>query len=171
MEKIWLVPLGSQKFLGGRHIPSPGVTEPSASPFLMERLRPREVEQPAHSHSAGLVALGPLFHRAVLFPGFSSPIKVAGGLLAWWSLPQMGVLEAKQLLSPGPTGLPGPESVPSPAGPLGWQIPGDPGLPSKRGCSLFYSFLSCGSLSPHSLPDSLWALGRPCASKSERQEA
>lgn len=55
VERIWPVPLES-KFLGGRHILSPRVMEPSeveaaleprdhpVSPFLMEKLRPREVE-------------------------------------------------------------------------------------------------------------------------------
>lgn len=85
----------------------------------------------------------------------------------WWPpgpavLPQTGVLEAKQLAPPGPTGLPGPESVPSPAGPLGWQIPGGPGLTLKLGSGLLYSHLSHGSLSPHRLPDSRGPGEAPC---------
>lgn len=50
--RIWLVPLGSHQFLGGWHMPPPGVMELSelegitlAPPFLMWKLRPREVEQ------------------------------------------------------------------------------------------------------------------------------
>lgn len=114
---------------------------------------------------------GSAVSRVWLGNGCCSPIKVAGGLLAWRSLPQTGILETKQLAPPGPTGLPGPESVPSPAGPLGWQIPGGLGLTSKLGSSLLHSHLSHSSLLPHSLPDFFWALGRPLASKGGGQEA
>lgn len=85
----------------------------------MGKLRPREIEQPACSHSASLVELGLLLHRAVLMlafgqgSGFSSLIEVAGGLRTWQSLPQMGVLEIRQLAPHGSTGFPGQEPAPS----------------------------------------------------------
>ena len=103
-------------------MPCPGVMEPSelevdlepgvtlAPSFLMGRLRPTEVEQHDYGHSASLVELGLLVHRAVLIlrfgpgSGFSSPIKVAGGLLAPHGCP--GSKAA------GSTGLPSRESVP-----------------------------------------------------------
>lgn len=57
--------------------------------------------------------------------------------LAWWSLPQTDVLEAEQPAPCGPRGLPGLESVLLPAGSLGWQIPGGPGLPSGPSSGIF----------------------------------
>lgn len=110
---------------GRRHIPFPGVMESSepevgleprdhpSPPFLMRKLRPRAVEWPVYGRSAALAELDHLLHRAVLFlgfgggdRGFSSLIKVAGGLWTWHSLPQVDVLEARQLVPPGSTGLP-----------------------------------------------------------------
>lgn len=125
---------------------SPGITP--APPFPMEKLRPREVVPHA--------GLGSAVSRVWPGSGFSSPIKVAAGPLARRFRPHRGVLEAKQLVPPGPAQSQCPPLLASGLADS-WRC--RPAL--KAGSGLLHSHLSPGSLSSHSLPASLLTPGKP----------
>lgn len=113
-------------------------------------------------------------HRAVLLlgfgsgSGFSSLLTAAGGLQTWQSLPQVGVLEARQLAS-----LCSAARNQYPARSLSGLADSWRARPPLRAGQwhLLHSHMLCGSLSPHCLADSLLAPGRPLTSKGGGQEA